>query len=147
MDTREKIEKDFISSVKARDAFVVSALRMLRAALKNAEIDKRSRLEEADVIDIVGKEVKKVKDSLESFKLGNRADLVEKAEKEIKILEQYLPVQLSDEELRHLIKNKISEMGELTPADFGRIMSEVMKVAKGKADGGKISRLVKECLS
>jgi uncharacterized protein YqeY len=147
MDTREKIEKDFISSVKARDAFVVSALRMLRAALKNAEIDKRSRLEEADVIDIVGKEVKKVKDSLESFKLGNRADLVEKAEKEIKILEQYLPAQLSDEELRHLIKNKISEMGELTPADFGRIMSEVIKVAKGKADGGKISRLVKECLS
>lgn len=146
MNTLERINKDFISSVKARDAFVVSALRMLRAALKNAEIDKRSGLEEAEVVDIVGKEVKKIKDSLESFKLGDREDLSEKAEKEIKILEQYLPEQLSEQELSELVKSKILEMGEVTPADFGRVMSEVMKVAKGKAEGNKISALVKECL-
>ncbi|MBU0625774.1 GatB/YqeY domain-containing protein [Patescibacteria group bacterium] len=146
MNTFERIDKDFISSVKARDAFVVSALRMLRAALKNAEIDKRSKLEETEVLDIVGKEMKKIKDSLESFKLGGREDLSEKAEKEIKILEQYLPEQLSDQELSELVKSKILELGEVTPADFGRVMSEVMKVAKGKAEGNKISALVKEHL-
>ncbi|MBU1915763.1 GatB/YqeY domain-containing protein, partial [Patescibacteria group bacterium] len=124
----------------------VSALRMLRAALKNAEIDKRSKLEETEVLDIVGKEMKKIKDSLESFKLGGREDLSEKAEKEIKILEQYLPEQLSDQELSELVKSKILELGEVTPADFGRVMSEVMKVAKGKAEGNKISALVKEHL-
>src|SRR3989339_1198455 len=99
MDTRERMDKDFIGAVKARDAFAVSALRMLRAALKNAEIEKMAALVEDDVIDTISKEIKKVRDSLESFESAGRADLAYKARREIEIISRYQPVQLTDDEI------------------------------------------------
>ena len=149
MTTHERIDQDFIGAVKARDAFAVSVLRMLRAALKNAEIEKRSKkedLNEADVIDVLGKEVKKIRDAQESFVQGGREDLVQKSKQEIEILERYLPKQLGDDELREIVKGIIAKMGDVTAADFGRVMSEVMKEVKGKTDGSKVSAAVKERL-
>jgi hypothetical protein len=147
MSTRERIDQDFTSAVKAREAFVVSVLRMLRASMKNAEIAKMSELTEDEIIDVVGKEVKQIKDSLESFEKAGRDDLAEKARQELEVLQKYLPEQLSEDALRELVKQAIAELGEVTPADFGKVMSAVMQAAKGKAEGSQVSAIVKEELS
>lgn len=147
MNILERINQDFTDSVKAREVSVVSVLRMLRASLKNAEIEKKGDLTEEDIQSVIKKEVKQLKDSLESFKEGGREDLIEKAEKELQVLERYLPEQMSDEDLKFLVKEKISEMGDVSSADFGRVMSEVMKAAQGKADGSRVSKVVKDELS
>ncbi len=143
MNTRERIENDFTTAMKARAGATVSTLRMLRAALKNAEIDKMKPLEEADVVDVIGKEVKKLRDAFDSYVAGKRDDLAENARTEIATLEAYLPAQLDDDALRAIVRAK-AEGG--TAKDFGRIMNEVMKEAKGRADGSKVSRFVKEAL-
>jgi len=147
MTTKEIIDNDFIRESKARNAFAVSALRMLRAALKNAEIEKMKPLEEQDVISVISKEAKKLKDALEMYVTGKRDDLVEQAKKEIALLEAYLPKQLSDEELLAIIKAKIAELGANSPKDFGKVMGVVMKEAQGKADGTKVSAKIKEELA
>ncbi len=147
MATRERIEQDYVAAVKARESSLVSALRMLRAALKNAEIDKMTTLEEDDVIDIVGKEVKKLKDSLDSFRQGGREDLVAQTEAELAILGKYMPEEMGDDELRAVVSRKRAELGDLTQADFGRLMKEVMAEVKGRAPGNRVSALVKEELS
>lgn len=144
MVTRERIEQDYIAAVKGRNASVVSILRMLRAALKNAEIDKMAALDESDVIDVIGKEVKKLKDALESFVQGNRPDLIAQTEGELAVLGGYLPEELGDDELRAIVRQKREMLGELTPADFGRLMKEVMAEVKGRAQGNKVSAMVKE---
>ena len=147
MDTRERMDKDFIGAVKARDAFAVSVLRMLRAALKNAEIEKMSALVEDDVVDVIAKEIKKVKDSLESFESAGRADLADKARQEIEIISRYQPTQLTDDEIRTVIKKVIADFYGDGTANFGQIMSSVTKETKGRAAGAKVSQLVKEELS
>jgi len=144
MGTRERLEQDYISFVKERNASVVSALRMLRAALKNAEIEKMSPLEESDVIEIIGKEAKKLKDALDSFEQGGRQDLVDQTKAELEILSRYTPKEMSDDELRAIVKQKREAMGGLTQADFGKLMKEVMAEVKGRAQGNKVSAMVKE---
>ena len=144
---RQKLDNDFITAVKARDAFAVSVLRMLRAAMKNTEIEKREELDEDTILALMKSEVKKLRDALEQFKSGGRDDLVEKNEKEIAFLEKYLPAQLDDDALRAIVKDVITEFGEVTSKDFGRVMSAAMKEANGQADGGRVSALVKEVLS
>lgn len=144
---RQQLENDFITAVKARDAFAVSVLRMLRAAMKNAEIETREEMDEDAILALMKSEVKKLRDALEQFKSGGREDLVAQNEKEIAFLQKYLPAQLDDDALRAIIKEVITELGEVTQKDFGRVMSAAMKGAKGQADGGRISALVKEILS
>ena len=147
MSIRERIEQDFTKELKARNAFAVSSLRMLRAALKNAEIEKMKPLEESDILDVLGKEVKKLRDALESFKAAGREDLAEKTVAEIAIIEAYLPARLDDDALRELVRTKIAAAGTVTPKDFGRLMTDVMKDAKGRAEGAKVSQYVKEALA
>jgi len=147
MTTKEKIDNDYVVAAKARDAFAVSVLRQLRAALKNAEIDKRKTLEEADVIEAIGREVKKLRDALESYRAGNREDLIKQAEAEMLFLEKYLPQQLTDDELNAVIREKVAAIGATTAKDFGRVMAEVSKATKGRADGAKVSAAVKQILS
>ncbi|MFC1702905.1 GatB/YqeY domain-containing protein [Patescibacteria group bacterium] len=144
---RQQLDNDFTTAVKARDAFAVSVLRMLRAAMKNAEIEKREELSEDEILALMKSEVKKLRDALEQFKSGGRDDLVQKNEQEIAFLGKYLPAQLDDTALRAIVKTVIVGLGEVTPKDFGRVMSAVMKEAKGQADGGRVSALVKEALN
>ncbi len=147
MTTREKIDSDYAREAKARNAFAVSVLRMLRAALKNAEIDKMKPLTEEDAIDVIGREAKKLKDSLADFNAGGRPDLAKQAETEISFMQQYLPAALGDDEVRALVRAKIAAFGQPTMKDFGRIMGEVTKETKGRADGAKVSAMVKEALA
>lgn len=144
---QDRIEKNYITEAKAKNAFAVSTLRMLRAALKNEEIEQRGKLDDEAVAGVVSREVKKIKDSIDSFRKGDRGDLVEKAEKEISILGAYLPEQLDDDSIRELVRSAIGELGEVTVQDFGKVMSAVMKDAKGKADGSRVSAIVKEKLA
>ncbi len=147
MTIRERIEQDFTKELKARNASAVSTLRMLRAALKNAEIEKMKPLEEPEVLDVIGREVKKLRDGLESFVAGNREDLAAAARAEIALLQAYLPEQLDDAGLKSIVDQKLAAMGPLTDKDFGKLMAEVMKETKGRAEGNKVSKLVKEALA
>ncbi len=147
MTTRERLENDYTREFKARNASAVSTLRMLRAAVKNAEIEKMKPLEEDEVVDIIGREVKKLRDALQTFVTGAREDLAAQTRVEIILMEAYLPAQLSDDELRGIIMKKVAESGQLTAKDFGRLMAEVMKDVKGKAEGAKVSTYIKEALA
>lgn len=146
MSLLEKIAEDLIKAQKAKDELVVSVLRMMNAAIKNAEIALRpKKLEEADISEIISKEMKKLKDSWQDFKAAARVDLVEKVEKEIKIMEQYLPKQMSADEIKSVVEKTIKEM-QATLKDLGKVMGRLSKELKGKADGGIIAQLVKELL-
>lgn len=146
MTVRERIDSDYLREVKAQNASAVSTLRMLRAALKNAEIDKRGPLTEEEDVELIGREVKKLRDAIESYRVGGRNDLAESAEAEIVRLSAYLPTQLTEDELRAIISEKLAALGEVTVKDFGRVMGEVTRATKGRADGGQVSALVKSML-
>lgn len=154
MSLKERIESETAAALKARNQAAVSTLRMLRAAIKNAEIEKREPLDDAGVIEVIGREVKKLRDALESFVAGARQDLADKTGAEITALEAYLPARLSEEELREIIRTAIATTGAAAAQDpgsgpgvsFGKVMSVVSKETKGRADGSAVSALVKEML-
>ncbi len=146
MTTQERINTEYIREVKAKNEASVSTLRMMRAAIQNAEIEKREPLDEEEVIDVIGKETKKMRDAMETYREANRQEMVDRAEAEIELLQSYLPQQLDEATLKDLVKTKVAELGASTPKDIGRVMAEVMKEAKGKADGSRVSALVKEAL-
>ena len=146
MPLKERIESETAAALKARNEATVSTLRMLRAAIKYAEIEKREPLDDAGVIEVIGREVKKLRDALESFVAGARQDLADKTRVEIAALEQYLPARFSDDELREIIRSAIATTGAATAQDFGKVMGIVSKETKGRADGGKVSAMVKEML-
>jgi hypothetical protein len=147
MSTRELIDSDYAREAKARNAEAVSTLRMMRAALKNADIEKMKPLEEAEVVEVIAREVKKLKDSVESFRAGHREDLAAQVEKEIALMSRYLPAAMTEQELSDLIRTKAQAIGAATAKDFGRLMGEVAKETKGRADGSKVSAAVKQFLS
>ncbi len=147
MPLRDDIEKQFTGAMKAKNSAAVSTLRLLRAALKNAEIEKQVKsLSDDQVLEIIGREVKKLKDSLADFEKGGRKDLAASAEAEIALLSKFLPQQLSEEEVRIAVKARAGALGLSGPAAFGRLMGEVMKELKGKTDGTTVSKAVKEVL-
>jgi len=160
MTLKEKINQDFKEAFKAKEEKKVSVLRMLNSAIKNREVEKRmklvktvsdeaelqkqSQLNNEEIIAVIGSEAKRRKDSIEQFKAGNRADLVESEEMELKILQAYLPEQMGEEEIRKLVKEAISESGAAGAAEIGKVMKILMPGVKGKADGGLVNRIVKE---
>ncbi len=146
MSLRETISQDLIKAQKAKDALTVSVLRMLNAAIKNVEISLRPKnLEEADVQNVIVKEMKKLRDSWQDFKVAARQDLIDQAEKEIKIVESYLPKQLGSDEIKAAVSKVIADMAA-TAKDFGKVMGAVTKELKGQAEGTAIAQAVKELL-
>ncbi len=146
MSLLKQISDDLIKAQKARDELTVSVLRMLNAAIKNAEIALRPKqLEEVDIAEIISKEMKKLKDSWQDFTAAARTDLIDKIEKEIKIVEQYLPTQMSADEIKAVVQKTIAEM-QATIKDLGKVIGKLSKELKGKADGSTIAQMVKELL-
>lgn len=143
MAIKEQIEKDFKASLKEGKTNSVGTLRMIKAAIKNAEIANRGELEENDLMVVLAKEAKKRKESIELFKKGDRQDLVKKEEEELGLLQKYLPVSLSNEEILKIIKKKIVELGAKGPADLGKVMGTVINEVKGRAEGKVINELVR----
>lgn len=147
MSLQIQIETDFKDALKNRETLKVSVLRMLKSALKNNEIALKKELTDQEVGEIVTKEVKQRKDSTEQFKIGNRKELAEKEEAEIKVLVKYLPKQLSDQELAKIIDSAISKSKASNPADMGKVMGQIMPQVKGKADGSLVSKIVRDKLN
>lgn len=153
MAIKEKIEQDLITALKAKEPRL-SILRMLKSAIKNAEIEKRTKsgagedvsLTDDEVMALLRRQVKQLEEAMIDFQKGNRLDLVEKNQEELKIIKTYLPQAMSDAELQALVDATLSELGEVSAKDIGRVMGAVMKKAGGKADGNKVREMVSKKL-
>lgn len=138
MPLRDDIRMAQTVAQKARDAFKTDALRNVWSAIRNEEIDVRHDLSDDETVALVGRLVKQLRDALLDFRAGGREDLVEKNEREISLLETFLPPQLSDEELRVAVEKAIGAVGANSPDDVGKVMGSTMKEVKGKADGNRV---------
>jgi uncharacterized protein YqeY len=147
MDLYQRIETDMKAALKGGDTRRLSVLRMLLSAVKTAAIDKKVKmLEEGAIIEIIQRQVKQHKESIAQFEKGNRADLVENETAELKILEGYLPAQLSEEEILAILREAVRETGATTKADIGKVMKAVMDKVKGKAEGKLVNQLAMSLL-
>lgn len=148
MSLKEKIEQDIKSAMKARDNVRLETLRAIKAAILLAETEKGAAetLTEEKEISLLTKELKKRKEAAEQFRNGNRPELAEKEEAEAKIIEEYLPKPLTEEELTEAIKAIIQELNATSSKDFGKVMGIASKRLQGKADGKLISEKVKALL-
>jgi hypothetical protein len=159
---QEKINNDLKKAQQEKDELMLLVLRGINAAIKNKEIEKRTRLskEEKDIkklekesklieeeaVGVILSEAKKRKDAIEEFKKGERQDLVEKEEKELEILKKYLPEQMGEERVKEEVRKVIEEIGAVGPQDTGKVMGVLMPRLKGKAEGGAVSKVVNELL-
>jgi uncharacterized protein YqeY len=143
---KQNLTNDLRKAIRDRDKLRSSVIRLLMAAVKNAEIAKRTELEEADILGIITKEVRQRKESIEAFKQGNRQDLVAQEEAEMAILKEYLPEQISRDEIIAAARKVIDEVGAQGPGDKGKVMSQLIPQLKGRADGREINAVVTELL-
>ncbi len=164
MTLKEKVQQDLNKAIKQKEELASVVLRMLNAAVLNKEKEKRyklsqekpdlkeeelvkeSRLGEEELVNVIAAEIKKRREAAADYEKGNRKELAEKEKKEIEILQQYLPEQMPEEELKKLAQQAIDKVGAKEPKDMGKVMSELMDQVKGKADGGLVSKIVKELL-
>jgi uncharacterized protein YqeY len=146
MPLKEKLMDDLKQSMKSKDKVKKNVVTLVRAAVKQREVDERIELEDADIVDIVVKQVKQKKDSIEDFAKGNRQDLIDLTNEEIKILIDYLPPQLSDEELDSIVKEAVEVSGAQSKKDMGKLMALIMPKIKGKADGKHVNKIVAKYL-
>ncbi len=146
MELRSRIEADTIAALKTGAKDKVSTLRMLSAAMKNKQIDKRRPLTEEEVVETVRSLIKQRKDSVEQFAKGNRQDLVDKETAEIAVLEVYLPQQLTREELESMVRDVVAQAGAQGAKDMGKVMKALIPLVGGRADGKLLSELVKNAL-
>ncbi|MBI2610182.1 GatB/YqeY domain-containing protein [Candidatus Giovannonibacteria bacterium] len=146
---KQKLNEDLKTSMKAGAALKISVLRMAMTAVHNREIQllkKTEGLSDEEIIEVLRTEVKKRNDSASEFQKGGRMDLAEKENAEAVILAEYLPAEISDEDLMRILKDGIREEGATGEKDFGKVMKAVMPVLKGKASGGRISSALKKLL-
>lgn len=142
----DQIQTDLKNAQLSREEVRVSTLRLLLSEIKNGEIAKGGLLSDDDVITIIQREVKKRKEAATGFRSGEREDSALKEELEAKVLESYLPEQISTEELTKLVEDTINELGAKSMVDMGKVIGAVMGKIKGRADGGTVSSIVKEKL-
>ena len=147
MSLKERLMADLKEAMKSKDKLRKDVITMVRAAIKQKEVDERVELDDSDIENIISKQLKEKKASIEEFKKGNRQDLVDQTNDEIEILLKYLPEQLSDEELKEIIKKVIDENEITSMKDIGKLMKNVMPLIKGKADGKQVNLIAKELLN
>lgn len=152
---KQQIQNSTNEALKAGDAFLVGTLRMVLAAILTKEKDKKykeklendAQLSDEEVIDVISSEIKKRKDAIVLYEQGNRPELAEREKNEIDVLIKYLPEQLSEEELKKLVAESVASTGAKEMRDMGKVMADLNPKIKGKADGGTVSKIVKELLS
>lgn len=146
---KDKLQEDIKAAMVAHDEEKLSTLRMLKNALQYAEIAKGidySATDE-DVIDVIGKEVKKRRESIDLYEKGGRPELADKEKKELEVLMSYLPEQMSEEEVSKLVDEAVASTGAASMQDMGKVMGALMPKVKGKADAGMVSNLVRQKLN
>ena len=146
MSLKQKLQEDLKSSMKNKETIKKSVITLIRSSIKQYEVDNRVELGDAEIVDLIAKQLKQTRDSREEFKKAGREDLVSKAEAEIEVLKEYLPQQLSEEELNKIVISTISEVGATSMKDMGKIMAAIKPKTKGRADGKMINELVKKNL-
>lgn len=144
---KERLLEDMKVAMKNKEKERLSVIRMVRASIKNVEIDKRKDLEELEVVEVVAKEVKQRRDSYDEYKKLGQDKMAAKLKDEIAILSDYLPEQLDHDEIEELVEDVINEVGASTSADLGKVMGAIMPRVKGRADGKVINSIVREKLS
>ena len=147
MSLKEKLQSDLHQAMRARDRVRMSVLRMLRSAIGYEEIDKKREMDDSAVLDIISRQVRQRRESIRMYKDANRQDLVDKETHELQILQEYMPAQLTEEELTALAREVIQQVGATGPRDKGRVMGKLMPQVRGKAQGGDVNRIVTTLLS
>lgn len=144
----DQLSKDYIEAMKAKDSVRSSTVSFLRAQVKNVRIEKKlEKLEDADVIAVIKKQIKQRQDSIEQYSQGGRQDLADKETAELNILKSYLPKEMSKEELRKIIEETMKETQAVTMKDMGKVMKAVGEKIAGRADNKQVSELVKQALA
>ena len=146
-DLKQKLTDDLKQAMKDGDKVRRSAIRLVLAAVKNAEIARQAALEDGDILGIIAKEVRQRQESIEAFKEGNRQELVAQEEAEMAVLKEYLPRQMTREEIIVAARQVIKEVGAQGPRDKGKVMPKLITQLKGRADGREINAVVTELLS
>ncbi len=141
-----KLKTEVITAMKAKDKDRLGVLRMLQAAVKQVEIDTRQELTDADVVKVLSSYGRKVKDQIKSYGEGGRDELRTAAEAELAIVSEFLPAEMNDEELETIVRAAVAEVGATGPQDMGKVMQAVMPRTTGRADGSRVSALVKQVL-
>lgn len=148
MSLQARLAEDMKAAMKLKESGKarLSVIRMVRSSLKNVEIEKKRELTEEEVLDILSREVKKRKDSMEEYINVGRQDIADGLRGEISVLMEYLPAQMSEEEVRVLVNEVVVELEPNGPKDMGKVMAKLMPKVKGKADGKLVNQIVKELL-
>ncbi|WP_270172293.1 GatB/YqeY domain-containing protein [Paenibacillus sp. SYP-B4298] len=146
MNLSDRLNDDMKQAMKSQDKFKLSTIRMVRASVKNQEIDLKRALDDNEVLDILSREIKQRKDSLQEFKKAGREDLVTNLAAEIDIISVYLPQQLTEEEIKVIVQQTIQETGASSKAEMGKVMTALMPKVKGRADGKLVNQLVQQFL-
>ena len=146
MSLRERLEESLRTALREGRKIDVAALRLTLSEVQNAEKEKRRDLDEREEVALLRSAVKRRTEAVAMFKKGNRQDLVEKEEAEVRLLEQFLPAAMSEEELSALVGEAVRETGASSPRDMGAVMKWIMPKLEGRADGSAVNRLVKQKL-
>ena len=143
----QKLKDDLKTAMREKDNLKRDTIRLIMSSIKQIEVDERREITDNDILKIIQKGIKQREDAINFAKDGGRDDLIEQNQKEIDILKNYLPKQLSDEELKNTIKSIIEKVGAKDMKDMGKVMGIATKELNGKADGKRINKVVKEILS
>lgn len=149
MSLKDRLVEDMKAAMKAKEEGKVrlSVIRMVRAAIKNTEIEKKAELTDDQIIEVLAREVKMRRDAIEEFSKADRLDKVRELEEEVAILMEYLPQQLTEDDIRDMAKEIIAETGAQGPKDLGQVMKVISPKTKGRADGKLVNQIVRELLS
>ena len=147
MSLLQKIDEDIKTAMKAKEAPKLETLRMAKAAITNTAIaKKKEHLEDSEILEVLEKQVKQRKESYDCFKNAGRQELAQKEQYEMQVLQQYLPKQLTEEEIKGLVEKAIASTGAKGAGEAGKVMKELMPLVKGKADGKFVNQVVLQLL-
>ena len=149
MNIKDRLVKDMKDAMRSGDKLRLSVIRMLRAAVKDEEIKKggiKYNLSDEETLEVLARAAKQRKDAIAQYKKAQRNDLVEKETKELNIIQEYLPKQLTEEEIKKIVKETIDEVGASSPRELGKVMKILMPKVKGLADGKLVNQIVREFL-
>jgi uncharacterized protein YqeY len=147
MALKERLDQDLKAAMREKAQLRLDTIRMLKSAIKYREIELMKPLDDAGVIAVVGSEIKRRRDSVEQYRAGNRADLADKEQAELELLQAYLPQQLGEDEVRAKVEEAVKKVGAQGMKDMGAVMKALMPEVQGRADGKVVSDLVKARLS
>ena len=143
MDIRSRLEEDMKEALRQKDRDRLSAIRMIRAAIQNADIEAGKPLDDQEVLEVLARELKMRRESLAEFQRAGRTDQAAQLERQIQVVQEYLPEPLSEEEIAQLARRVMAEVGAAGPQDMGKVMGKIMPLVRGRADGNVVSRIVR----